>query len=119
MAKNIQKFGKFKIEWISTPKIGPCGHGVAFYYRSSDDRGEFDHEEPPPIGFIEGYEWLHKKGGRIKVYILAPDSGGWHEFLCDSGKVLNDLKESVCLGLQGKIKDCQYAKDRFFVVWNA
>ncbi len=114
---DIQKFWKFEIEWISVPEIGPCDHGVAFYYRD-DNRRKLDYEQLP-IGFIEGYEWKHNKGGRVKVYILARDSNAWSAILCDSEKILKDLKGSVRLVLQGEVKGSQYAKENIFVVWNA
>ncbi|MGZ4857380.1 MAG: hypothetical protein ACXVZU_03330 [Methanobacteriaceae archaeon] len=114
--RDIQKFWKFEIEWISVPEIGPCGHGVAFYYRD-DNRGKLDYKQLQ-IGFIEGYEWKQNKGGRVKVYILARDSNVWRAILCDSEKILKDLKESVRLALQGEVNDFHYAKENIFVVWN-
>ncbi|MGZ3558376.1 MAG: hypothetical protein ACXWMS_04540 [Syntrophales bacterium] len=114
--RDIQKFWKFEIEWISVPEIGPGGHGVAFYYRD-DNRGKLDYKQLQ-IGFIEGYEWKQNKGGRVKVYILARDSNVWRAMLCDSEKILKDLKESVRLALQGEVDNFHYAKENIFVVWN-
>lgn len=116
VGRDIQKFWKFEIEWISVPEIGSCGHGVAFYYRD-DNRGKLDYKQLQ-IGFIEGYEWKQNKGGRVKVYILARDSNVWRAILCDSEKILKDLKESVRLALQGEVNDFHYAKENIFVVWN-
>ena len=114
--RDIQKFWKFEIEWISVPEIGPCGHGVALYYRD-DKRGELDYKQLQ-IGFLEGHEWKHNRGGRVKVFILARESNVWRAILCDSEKLLKDLKESVRLVFQGEVKDFRYAKENIFVVWN-
>lgn len=116
VGRDIQKFWKFEIEWISVPEIGSCGHGVAFYYRD-DNRGKLDYKQLQ-IGFIEGYEWKQNKGGRVKVYILARDSNAWRAILCDPEKLLKDLKESVRLALQGEVNNFHYAKENIFVVWN-
>ncbi len=117
VGRDIQKFWRFKIEWISVPEIGARGHGVAFYYRD-ENRWKLSHEQLP-IGHLEGDEWTHNKGGPVKVYLLARDSRAWNTILCDPEKILKDLKESVRLVLQEEVKDFQYAKENIFVVWNA
>jgi hypothetical protein len=117
MERDIQKFWKFQIEWIRAPEIGPCGHGVSFFYRDSNrKKGEHDQLQ---VGFLEGDEWKDSKGGRVKVLILTRDSHVWSSILCDPEKILKDLKESVRLVLQEEFKNFQYAKENIFVVWNA
>ena len=101
MAKNTEKYGKFKIEWITLPSIPlGWGHGVEFHYKG--ERGIL-------IGFIEGYEWHHKNSGFCKIYTLAPDSKVWGEFKPESNEILKELKDCIYKVLRerrflGKIK---------------
>jgi hypothetical protein len=125
MAKTIQKFCEFEIEWISLPEIRGCGHGVEFHYKTGNHGKQSynSREDGKIIGFIDGLGWLDKDGSSVRVYFLSSDSKEWGKHLSKARRILNDLKECVFTVLEEKIEPGQIwhgeiIKANIFSCWN-
>lgn len=108
-----ETFANYEIEWIAIPsfKFKRYSQGEEFDY--NDRHGvELHYEDEKQrliVGFIEGYQWNHKKRVPVKIYILTQDSKEWGELLPESKHILNELKEAIYEVLkqqpfQGRIK---------------
>ncbi len=111
-----EKFGNYEIEWITIPSFREHHYGKEFHYY--DSHGVIlsyrDASADIPVGFINGYEWLHEKRGPCKIYILDLESSDWHELLLKAKQILAEVKEASyeVIGrqlLRDRIKDNIYA----------
>jgi hypothetical protein len=125
MEQDIEKFGKFEIQWISVPEIPGCDQGVEFHYRAGNHgRQSYNgRKDGKIIGFIDGLGWLDKDGSPVKVYFLSSDSKQWGKLSSRAGKILTSLKECVFIVLEEKIKPEQIwhgeiIKANIFSCWN-
>lgn len=93
----FEHYREYTIKWIFVPSFKlkshngehrlNSRHGIELYYKK---------EEPENIvGFIEGYEWYHNKGGPCRIYVLSRNSKDWGNLLSKSEMITGQIKESV------------------------